>query len=182
MNLYIYIIILCYHLCHVIIWCYHLFYVILFLLSFDFIIIIGVIVYFLFEPINEDLWYFYPNIVTKLSKIWVAFLGIRLWDLRSRIRKTWGLWLNPSRLFVKKTTIWCNENNKKLQKRQQNPPKCSTGTTYVAFLKHICMSAHGEVQKDEVGCGGVCVCDIVCVCVCVCVCVDGRSIPGITIF
>jgi hypothetical protein len=62
-----------------------------FLLSFDFIIIIGVIVFFLFEPINKDLWYFYPNIDTKLSKIWVAFLGIRIWDLRSGFRKTWGL-------------------------------------------------------------------------------------------
>jgi hypothetical protein len=58
-----------------------------FLSSFDFIIIIGVIVYFLFEPINKDLWYFYLNIVTKLSKIWVAFLEIRIWDLRSGIRK-----------------------------------------------------------------------------------------------
>ncbi len=67
MNIYIYIIILCDHFMLSFIRCYHFCYHLI--LSF------GVIIYFLFEPINKDFWYVYPNIVTKLSKYGLGSWG-----------------------------------------------------------------------------------------------------------
>ncbi len=90
MNIYIYIIILCYHLCHVIILCYHLFDVIIFAIIWFYHLVLSFI-----------------SCLSQLTKICGTFTqilsrssqkyGLRFWGSGSGIwdpgsGKTWGLW------------------------------------------------------------------------------------------
>ncbi len=94
-----------------------------FMLSFfwyHLILSFGIIVYFLFEPINKDWWYFYPNIVTKLSKIWVLGPGDQ--DLGSEIRdpKNLGSMIKPQPPFCQQ------QKNYLMQWKQQKTAIIST--------------------------------------------------------